>query len=75
MFAILFPHQQDQIGDLCWGEGCGKGQIGAVDLGDSMAVPCTEETCPHEEKRSESIGTLAGDDDEQIFIRVLKDES
>ena len=73
MFAILFPYQKEQIENLCWGEACGKGQVGAIDIGHSMAIRCNEESCPFEEKRTESIGTLdLSDDDEPIFVRILK---
>ena len=71
MFAILFPYQKELIEALCWGDGCGKGNIGAIDIGHSMAVGCNEETCPFEVKRSDCIGTLGSDDTEKLYIRVI----
>ena len=69
-FAVLFPYQKAQIERLCWGDGCGKGHMGALDLGESMAVRCDEVECPYEDRHTdEPVGEVHGLD---VHLRVLK---
>lgn len=72
LWAVPFPIQKDQISAWCWGSGCGKGRIGAIDLGGLSAVPCVEASCPFLDKEmDEPMGTL--DDGSDVYLRKLRD--
>ena len=51
LYAVCFPVQEEQIAAWCWGQGCGKGHIGAIDLGVTVAVMCSESECPYVDKQ------------------------
>ena len=71
IYCILFPIQQKQIGEWCWGS-CGNGLIGALDLGEGItAIGCHEDECPHLDRQmDEPFGSLDGRD---VILRKLKD--
>ena len=67
---------QKFAGGICWGEECGKGVVGAVEIsfGDGLSVeciPCREDPCPFAERTmDEPCGDVAGED---AYLRKLKD--
>jgi hypothetical protein len=71
LFAVLFPVQQRQIEAWCWGDGCGHGVCGAIDLGMSAAIPCNQITCPHVDREmTEPCGEVQG---RPVFLRKLRE--
>lgn len=71
IYLILFPHQKAQIEAWCWGPGCGKGIVSAVDIGPSATVVCREESCPYLDRQmDEPLGDLDG---EPCYLRKLKE--
>ncbi len=72
LWAVPFPIQEEQIGAWCWGQGCGKGHIGAVDLGPATAVVCSEPTCPFVDRQmDEPLGEVEGG--RPVFLRKLRE--
>ena len=55
-YVMPFPLYEAQIASHCWGPKCGKGHVGAIDLGPSMAIQCAEADCPIEDAVSDDIG-------------------
>jgi len=62
--------QKEIVKKYCFGE-CGQILIGGLDGGDILGAlyPCSEEICPHEEKRLK-LGKL--DNGEIVYLRKLK---
>ena len=72
VFAVPFPLQSEQIKAWCWGEGCGKGSIGAMVLDGNELLPCTVVECPHLDRQMDRpFGTL--DDGSEVYLRKLKE--
>lgn len=70
LFGVVFPFQKAQISALCWGERCGKGQLGAIQVDEGVqAIPCREQSCPYSVKEMEDpIGEVSG---ESLYLRKL----
>jgi hypothetical protein len=62
--------------DFCWGDKCGKGIVGGLDLdlggGRGVScIPCREDDCPFAKKTmAEPCGEVNG---EPVYLRALKD--
>lgn len=70
LYAILVPVQQAQVEAWCWGNGCGKGLVGGIDLGVCAAIPCDQDVCPHVDRQMEEPwGEVDG---RQVYLRKLK---
>jgi len=74
LYLVHFELQRAQINAWCWGKGCGKGIVGAIDLGpNGSAIPCREPNCPHLDRQMvEPMGTLSGvSQGEPVYLRKL----
>jgi len=71
LYAIIFEAQKEQITKWCWGPGCGKAVVGAVDLGIASAIVCRHDECPHLDKQmDEPMCEVQG---EPVTLRKLKE--
>jgi len=70
IYCVSSLLQDDLVSSLCFG-GCGKIIVGAIEIPDcGFWWPCREAACPHEDKHSDVIGSVDGDD---VCIRKLKE--
>lgn len=73
LYGVIFEFQKEEIRELCWGSECGKGHIGALDIGRYTLVTCGEKVCPFSENQTEKpITEYQGHD---LFLRKIVYES
>lgn len=77
LYAVVFEAQREQISELCWGKGCGKGVVGALYADGFSFVCCREENCPHAERTMDEPCGMRGDSvtgDDDVYLRKLKEK-
>jgi hypothetical protein len=67
IYGLFLGVQEKEIQHYCFP--CGKILMAALDLDGSVLMPCKEDECPHEEKRTEPVGTAF---DDTVCLRKLK---
>jgi hypothetical protein len=67
IYGLVIDAQEHEIKHYCYP--CGKICIGGLELDGWPLFPCKEDPCPHEEARSEPVGTAF---DDTVCLRKLK---
>ncbi|PIV99710.1 MAG: hypothetical protein COW42_10160 [Deltaproteobacteria bacterium CG17_big_fil_post_rev_8_21_14_2_50_63_7] len=73
IYAIPVEPLKDEVAALCWGPGCGHGQIGALVVDGYPCVVCSVEVCPYLVR--EVATEMRTDDGHLITLRNIKVKS
>ena len=73
LYAISFGYNENEITSHCWGNGCGMGCAGGMDISGGSFIPCRtdKENCPIFEDEKE----LGPEGDDLIIVRKLRKET
>jgi hypothetical protein len=77
LFVVSFELQQEQVKAWCLGKGCGKGIMGAIDIGVyGSGIPCRQADCPYlDREMDQPMGIVAGpcSTGGPVYLRKLRD--